>query len=314
MPQVNRTGSKPFSLADIDWRSIGWTLATAAAAAVLTAVIDSVLPDLQEQGVIDGVLFTLLTTILHAARKFLTDTRVIVGLIAVGLLLLPPGRAGAQELVLTNLTKGTHYLKVHVADDGRITVAPMPSIPLGPAPAPVPIPTPNPNPTPPPAPSPFEAEVERITRAALTSGGSLTTGAALSSVYSLVADGVANGTITTANALPAVKAATDAVLATQADRASWANWRVSLGDALTTLQASGALSTPKQFSDALRSIATGLNRATGFKGPAAAVAKLEPGNVTLPQALAYGILDGIDLAKLIELIKLIVELLKIFGK
>ena len=69
-------GSPPGSLSPYDWRSILWTLGTAALAAALTAAADIVLPDLSHRGLIDGTLFTVLTTLLHGARKYVTDTRV----------------------------------------------------------------------------------------------------------------------------------------------------------------------------------------------------------------------------------------------
>ena len=68
-------GTPPFQLSTVDWKSIGWTLGTAALAAVLTVAADSIMPDLKEKGIIDATLFTLLTTGLHALRKYVTDTR-----------------------------------------------------------------------------------------------------------------------------------------------------------------------------------------------------------------------------------------------
>jgi hypothetical protein len=305
-------GSPPLSLASIDWKSIGWTLLTAAIAATLTALVDSVLPDLKERGVIDGALFTMLTTLLHGLRKFLTDTR-ILRVLLVGLLLLPAGHLQADEVaVMIDGNKPGSYL-LTVAVDGSVTVNPIRVVRPGQTP------TPPDKPDQPP-PTPFELEVERVTNTALAAGASKVTAAALSSVYSLVSVEVAEGRITPANALPAVSAATNAVLAAQADRATWSPWRTSVSGALTTLAQQGALSTKEQYASALKQIATGINSATGvtvdpsdaLKQPTSERA-IRAIQASLERRGQLGILDGIDLAKLIELIKLVMELLKLFG-
>ena len=294
-------GSPPLGFSGFDWRSTLWTLGTAAIAAVFTALVDSVLPDLKEKGFIDATLFTLLTTLLHALRKYLTDTRVIVMLL-VGLTLLAPMPAVADEVaVLVNdATPGSYILTVNA--DRSITVNPIRVVRPG---LPVPPPTSPPPTTPPGNPSPFELEIERQTKAAISTGGTATTGAALSAVYSLVADEVAAGRMAPGSALPAIKAASDLVLTKQADGALWVGWRQSVGDALFILQQQGALGTKEQVSAALKSISVGINRATGFsKGPA------ELSKVVAP---ANGILDGVNLQQLMELIRLVMELLKLFG-
>ena len=296
-------GSPSLEFSAYDWKSVLWTLLTAAIAAVLTAIVDSVLPDMKDQGLIDATLFTLLTTLLHAARKYLTDTRVIVvGLLLAAMLILP-GAATAEEVgVVVDDSRPGSYL-VTVAADRAVSVVPFRVVRPGASPSPPP--TVPPVGQPPGSPSPFEAEVERITKEALAKGGTATTGAALSSVYSLVADEVLAGRIAPASALPAIKAATDLVLAKQADGAAWATWRQSIGDALTILNQQGQLGTRDQVWAALRQIANGLNKATGFNHSPQALPKLA--------APANGILDGVNLAQLMELIKLIVELLKLFG-
>lgn len=152
--------------------------------------------------------------------------------------------------------------------------------------------------------TPFEKEIQSQTKAVLDKGGTKTTGAALSEVYSRVSAGVANGTVDHAQALAAVKAGSNLVLAEMPDSALWATWRTSVGESLTKLQQDGDLTTKAQYASALRQVANGLNAATGYTNAAQkAVATGEPGK---------GILDGIDIAKIIELIKLIMELLKLF--
>lgn len=69
-------GSPPFALSAVDYKSILWTLGTAAIAAALTVLADSVLPEFQAKGLIDASLFTVLTTVLHAARKYISNTQV----------------------------------------------------------------------------------------------------------------------------------------------------------------------------------------------------------------------------------------------
>lgn len=295
MPIYDAPGSPPGKLSPFDWQSILWTLFTAAIAAVLTALVDSVLPDLKDRGLIDAALFTLLTTLLHAARKFFLDTRVIAVLVAVSLLAIGGTATAGEVAVVIDDAKAGTYL-VTVGTDGTVAVNPIRVVRPG-------LPPVGPPPDQPP--TTFEAEVERQTKAVLTAGGSPTTGAALSSVYSLVADEVAAGRLAPGSALPAVKAATDLVMSKQADAAAWASWRTTIGDALTILSQQGKLGTKEQVAAALRQVSGGLKRASGLNMTVAEVLKLQPDML--------GILDGIDFAQLIELIKLIMELLKLFG-
>jgi hypothetical protein len=306
-------GSPPFSLSLIDWYSIGWTLATAALAAAFTALVDSVLPDLKEKGLIDATLFTLLTTLLHAARKFVTDSRMIRVLVAMAALGCLGSTGLADEIaVMLDGSRPGSYL-VTVAADGTVTANPIRVVRPGQTPAP---PPPN-SPTPAP---PFMAEIERLTKSSLSAGGTKTTAAALSSVYSLVSDEVFKGSIAVDKALPAVAAATNTILATQADRDAWGAWRTAVSGALTTLAQQGSLATKDQYAQVLKEISLGIDRATGFSfeprdvplHPTTAAA-MEEIVATLKADRQLGILDGINLAQLIELIKLVMELLKLFG-
>lgn len=159
------------------------------------------------------------------------------------------------------------------------------------------------DPPPPPGPvlTPFEREIQAQTRTVLTNeGGSKTTGAALSEVYSRVSAGVTDGSIAPDKALTAVKTATNLVLAEMADGSSWGGWRTAVGEALTKLQQEGSLSDKAQIAAALKQVATGLNAATGYN-PTAAV---DPGK---------GILDGINIDMILKIIELIMALLKAFG-
>ena len=112
---------------------------------------------------------------------------------------------------------------------------------------------------------------------------------------------VSDGSIPPDQALGAIKAATNLVLNEMADKEAWGPWRTAVGEALTKLQQEGSLTTKAHYVAAFREIASGLNAATGHN----------PASLRAPPA--NGILDGIDIAKIIELIKLILELLKLFG-
>lgn len=256
---------------------------------VITAAVDT---DLVKQNPELVLTFMAIVNILNAILRFLTKTGVTLML-----LLLACGLSHAAEVavVLDDSKPGTFL--VTVGADGSIAVNPIRVVRPGSNPSP---------PTDPPTTgTPFEAEVEKQTKAVLTAGGTATTGAALSSVYSLVADEVAAGRIAPASALPAVKSATDLVMTKQADAAAWTPWRAAVGDALTILQGQGSLGTKEQFAAALRQVSNGLNKATGFKGNPQGLLALKPAQL--------GILDNIDLAKIVELIKLVMELLKLFG-
>lgn len=225
----------------------------------------------------------------------LTKASIFLGLLLCGV-------ATAEEVgVVVDDSRPGSYL-VTVGADRAVSVVPFRIVRPGASPSP---PAPQPVPVPPGNPSPFEAEVERLTKEVLSKGGTVTTGAALSSVYSLVADEVLAGRIAPASAMPAIKAATDLVLSKQADGAAWATWRQSIGDALTILSQQGQLGTKDQVWAALRQISNGLNKATGFTHSPSALPRIA--------APANGILDGVNLQQLMELIKLVVELLKLFG-
>lgn len=220
---------------------------------------------------------------------------------AILLLLVVPALAADPVMIdTTGVSAGTTFL-LTVNADGTVTIRPLAqAIKLSSLGG-----TPAPNPTPDPSPTPFSAEIEKQTAAAIAAGGTKTTAAALSSVYSIIASGVSDGTIPPVSALPAVKLATDTVLAAQADSAKWLAWRTSVGGALETLRQQGALSTKEQYASAFMQVSAGARKAAGFRHDPVALSKTDP--------KGQGILDGIDFAKLIELIKLILELLKIFG-
>ena len=213
-------------------------------------------------------------------------------------------QAQAEDLILRGLEKGKVYT-LEVAADGSVTLTPATIKTVGPG---APIPNPPPGPNPPPAPvTPLEKEVQVQTKAVLDAGGTKTTGAALSTVYSLVGDKVEDGSIPTNQALPAILAATNLVMGQAADKDKWVVWRTAMSAALTKLQQEGSLTTKAQYVATFKQIATGLNGATGFS---IAPASLLDSPRTVKE---LGILGGIDIQKIMDLIKLILDLLKLFG-
>jgi len=213
-------------------------------------------------------------------------------------LVLLASTAIADDVTLRGLERGKAYT-VEVSAAGVVTLTPTKLVTVGGTPNPSPIPNPSPTLT------PFEKEIQAQTKTVLVSeGGSETTGAALSEVYSRVSSGVADGSIDHKQALAAVKAATNLVLAEMPDKASWTGWRTAVGEALTKLQQEGALETKAQISSALKQVSNGLNAATGYTPQLQTAAKDGTGK---------GILGGIDIDKIIKLIELIMNLLKLFG-
>jgi len=201
--------------------------------------------------------------------------------------------AAAEDVILRGVNPGIYTLEFSAT--GAVTLTPARIAVVGGQP-PVP-------PPPGPVPSSLQAEVQSLTAKALAAGGSKTTAAGVSSIYGLVADGVSDSSIAPENALPAVKRATDTVLAAQPDGAAWASWRVSVGAKLTALQQEGALTSKAQYVTALRDVAAGMNAVSGFSG--------QPRNVLVADPNA-ALFEGINLAQLIELIRLILEIIKAF--
>lgn len=216
--------------------------------------------------------------------------------------LLFPLVAVAQDRVtavdVSNLTDGDYVLTKKA---GVVSVRPLTLITPG-----NPSPSPNPNPTPVPGPlTPFQAEIQRLTKVALSEGGTATTGAGISSVYSLAADALDAKTLDPSVAADAVRRGTTAIVNAQKEQVAWADFSTALDDAITTLRAKGDLKTAAQFATAFRDVAKGMDSATGFADKPSSVVKMDPSKA--------GILGNIDLAKLIELIKLIMELFKLFA-
>lgn len=303
-------GSKPGELAPSDFgvvlKSAGWTLLAAIAAAALTALADtliaSTLPELRDRGLIDVTLFTLLTTVIDAVRKavkmWLTDTR-MVGLLAFACLVLSGPLALAEEVaVLIDDSKPGTYL-LTVGADGRVSAVPLRVVRPGQSPSPPTDPS-----DPPSNPTAFSGAVATLTKAAIADGASPTTAAGLSSVYSLVAGSVRDGTITEAQSLSAIKVATDTVMANVDDAAKWKSWREKMSAALEELRQQGVLKIPSAFDE----VSAGIDSAIGKKIDPLALIGLK-GPAQAQQAEVFEALN-IDLFKLIELIMAILEFFK----
>lgn len=187
--------------------------------------------------------------------------------------------------------------------DGKITSRPFPKViklnsgPINP---------PDTEPTTPVTPATeFIKTVKTETQTVLSNGGTKTTGAALASVYSIVGDRVANGEITLAQWPTAIRAASDALLVLQDDKAKWTDFRKRLSESFTVIQSKGLLDTKDEVAQALRDVATGMNQATGFSSAR---------HLAKDARAEKGILDGIDIVKIMQLIELIMKILEAFNK
>lgn len=169
-----------------------------------------------------------------------------------------------------------------------------------------PIPDPNPQPIPT---TTFSKVVSRLTTEALTAGGTKTTGAGISSVYSLVSDSVADGSIPADKAIEAVSAGTSLVMTRVTDKDKWIEFRKGLGDAIDKMEQDGTLNTNRvpdkaKYASMLKEVATSMNSVTGFNG-----------SLTVPQQLVNpnaGIFGDINIQELIALIKMLIDFIKLF--
>lgn len=153
--------------------------------------------------------------------------------------------------------------------------------------------------------TPFEKQISLLTTQALSSGGTPTTATGIATVYKLVADSVADGSIPVDKALSAVSLGTSQILIPQADRAAWSLFRTTLSDIFDTLRQDGSLQTQAQYSKVFREVSNGINSVTGFNG-----STTEPGlSQASPNA---GLFGNIDIAKIMEFIKMLIELFKMF--
>ena len=226
--------------------------------------------------------------------------------------------AWAEQIVVIDVggaAPGRHFIEVTIDAKGEVSgirkLTNVVRLGGNPAPTPPPPPTPDPPPT-----DPLREQIRKLTLDTNAKGGTRTTAAALAAIYEMVADGVskwpAAGSIPPANAIPAVKAATDAVMATQADRNAWQPWRTSVGGALDKLRQDGSLSTKEDYVYAFTQIAAGIKEGTNTRS-VDAQKLLTQGESGVSAHMREAVFGDINFAQLLELIKLIVELLKLFG-
>lgn len=149
------------------------------------------------------------------------------------------------------------------------------------------------------------AAAAKLTKETINAGGSATTAAGISSAYSMVGDSVSEGKTQPELALSGVKFLLDGLLATQPDKDKWAAFRTALGKEFDTVRQDGLLKTKEQYAKAFKDVSAGINSVIGFNGSLTAPAQELNANP--------GFLDKIDIAKLMELIKFLFELWKLFS-
>lgn len=228
-------------------------------------------------------------------------------LLTFALLVSAPAVSWAEPFLL-DLPTGTHNLKIVVAADGTVTAMPLRVVTVGGRPAPNPQPDPVPNPPPVTA---ITTAVEGLTKAALASGGSKTSGAAISSIYSLASVEVAEGRLDPLKAFDFTARATETILGFQSDKAKWDSFRTELSRAvLTPLRDAGSLQTKEQVSSVMQQIAAGMDRATGFDSSPKSIAAVLA--ATPAERAQMGLFDGIDIERILELLRLIMALIAFF--
>lgn len=237
-------------------------------------------------------------------------------------LLATPALLNAQQLDATDLADGKYNYEIEVRGGKVVAISPTQVFKLTPPGQP----QPTPDPTPPPVdPTSIENSVKTITLDTLKKpGATKQTAAGLSAAYSAVSAAVSDGSLSVVPPAPgelsdaqkALGLAIGIVLgrANATDRAAWEQWRVAIGTTLTQMANNGDLSTKAQWAKALDQIHKGIDGATGVPINVASLQRVTPAAAAqaLQAAHGQGILDGIDIATIIELIKLILELFKLF--
>ncbi len=297
-------GSKSMELAGGDIKSILWTLLFAIITAVLTALIDSVLPEMQAKGIIDASIAVLIITGLKALQKYVTDTRPLIWLMALSLVAFSSS-AFAQNTTIdsTGVAAGSRYI-LTVNVDGTVSVSPTQVVKLSDLPT---SPGPGPNPPPPGPLAPTVALSKLLAEQALAKpGATKQTGAGLSAVYSAVSREINTGGLDPKLATAAIAMGANEVFkkAAPADKAAWEVYTTSITRALSESSVNGDLATTGRWVATLDEFHRGIDLATGFTVEVTALASTNPDMA--------GILDGIDLKQLIELIKLVLEIIKAF--
>ena len=222
------------------------------------------------------------------------------------LLVLPASLFADEVAVLVDDTKPGTYL-LTVGADGSVAVNPIRVVRPGNAPSPPDTPT---------TPTEWQKTVQTIATDTLAKpGATKQTGAGLSAAYSAVSSEIKAGNISVtrpnngnpSDAERALSMALNMVVARASspeDRAAWEHFRDSISVTLTRMANNGDLVTAAQWTRTLDDIHNGIDAATGVDINVNSLKATDPAQA--------GILEGIDLAKIIELIKLILEILKAF--
>jgi hypothetical protein len=224
------------------------------------------------------------------------------------LLLALPAALPAQTIDASGLKDGTYTYKVVVAGGEITSMVPTRVIVLSPTDPSQPPPAPT-------DPTELEKSVKLIATDTLAKQGSTKqTGAALSAVYSALSSEIKAGSISVirngqnpSDAERALSLGLNLALsksATAADKEAWGHFRTSVSVMLTQMANQGDLGNAAQWSSTLNQIHKGIDSATGVEIDVTELNATDPAQA--------GILEGIDLAKIIELIKLLLELFKAF--
>ena len=225
-------------------------------------------------------------------------SKIVVLFLACCLGLSSAAMSGETAVVIDD-SKPATYL-VTVGADGSVAVNPIRVVRVGDQPNPDPIPG---------DPTPLEAAIKARALESLSKlGATKQTAAGLSAAYSLVASGIRDGSIPPTASQSAIAIATGdrGVMkdAAAADKAAWKPFTEEIIRKISEGFIAGDFPTKEALASFIEQVHSGIDYATGVTINTAQLQRLDPRTL--------GILDGIDLAKIIELIKLLLELFKIF--
>jgi hypothetical protein len=224
-------------------------------------------------------------------------------LVACLLLLLSPLPLLAQDTIFNSAgVKAGSKFVLTVNADGSMTVVPTPVVKLADlSPS-------NPGPLPPPTPGPLPPTVaasKLLAEQALAKpGATKQTGAGLSAVYSVVSREINTGGLDPKAATTAIALGVNEVFKKAApdDKAAWQVYTTSMSRSLTDASVAGDLDTTGKWVVILDDFHKGIDLATGIPIEVTALASTNPDTA--------GILEGIDLKALIELIHEILKLIE----
>ena len=226
-------------------------------------------------------------------------SKIVAWLLTASLIFAQSAVYAGETAVVIDDSKPATYL-VTVGADGSVAVNPIRVVRVGDQPNPDPIPG---------DPTPLEAAIKARALESLSKlGATKQTAAGLSAAYSLVASGIRDGSIPPTSSQSAIAIATGdrGVMknATAADKAAWLPFKEEIIRKISEGFIAGDFPTKEALASFIDQVHNGIDYATGVTINTAQLQRLDPRTL--------GILDGIDLAKIIELIKLLLELFKLF--